>query len=282
MSGLRFAAKEEKTVPQEEPRNTLRYHILRYTPNLVRDEWVNIGVLLEEVSGGRRALRVIEETSEIARVRRLHPNADEELLRGLPEEFEARLREPAEAVRMYLERLGQTLSNTIQFSPQKAVFADDFDAELDRLYHDHVTPPHQVRAGSRVIESTRAWIKKRINDVLRRRRVPRLERNIRVEEFTQPGDPLRLDYGYHNGVRGYLQAVALGRDAYQSKVLAYTAERIRVRLPECEFTAITEAEPAPENHRQQFIARLFSDQRIAIVPLNRIEGFAEELRLRLQ
>src|SRR5208282_5911170 len=180
----------------DEPRNMLRFRILRYTPNLVRDEWVNIGVLLEEVDGGRRALRVIEETSEIARVRRLHPNADEELLRGLPGEFEARLREPEEAVRAYLEKLGQTLSNTVQLSPQKAVFAKDFDAELDRLYHDHVAPPPNVRVGSRVIESTRAWIKKRINDVLVRRRVPRLERNIPVEEFTQPGDTLRLDYGY--------------------------------------------------------------------------------------
>src|SRR5271156_1052928 len=99
MSGLRFA-REEDIVPQEEP-FTLRYHILRYTPNLVRDEWVNIGVLLEEVDGGRRALRVIEETSEIARVRRLHPNADEELLRGLPGEFQARLGDSEQSARAY-------------------------------------------------------------------------------------------------------------------------------------------------------------------------------------
>ena len=39
----------------EETRNTLRYRLLRYTPNLIRDEWVNIGVLLEEANGTRRA-----------------------------------------------------------------------------------------------------------------------------------------------------------------------------------------------------------------------------------
>ena len=116
----------------EEPPNTLRYHILRYTPNLVRDEWVNIGVLLEEVGGGRRALRMIEETSEIARVRRLHPNADEELLRALPMEFQARLKDAEESVRAYLAKLGETLSNAIQLSPQKALLARDFEAELDR------------------------------------------------------------------------------------------------------------------------------------------------------
>src|SRR5271157_3826942 len=95
----------------EEQRNTLRYRVLRYTPNLIRDEWVNIGVLLEEVNGSRRAARLVEEASEIARVRRLHPGADENLLRALPAEFDARLRAPEDDVRVYLEKLGQTLSN---------------------------------------------------------------------------------------------------------------------------------------------------------------------------
>ena len=269
---------------------TLRYRVLRYTPNLVRDEWVNIGVLLEEVpeppgSGNparpRRALRVIEEPSEIARVRRLHPGADEELLRALPAEFDARLRTPDDEVAVYLEKLGQTLSNVLQFSPQKALLAGDFDAEMDRLFRDHVAPPAWARGG--IVENTRAWIRARLNDVFRRHRIlSHLERSIRVEEFTHPGDPLRLDYACrYNGTRGYLHAVALGRDPAQAKVLAYTAERIRLRTAHSEFTAITEVEPSRDNPRHQFVARLFEDQGIAIVPLSRIEKFAEGLRPRL-
>jgi len=264
----------------EEKQTTFRYQILRYSPNLIRDEWVNIGVLLEDPGGRRRAMRLIEEPAEFARVRRLHANADEEVLRGLPTELEAGLRGPEEAVRSYIEKLGQTLSNVIQLGPEKAVEAGDFDAELDRLYHAQVAPPARARGG--LMESTRAWIKARFNDVLRRRRVPRLERSIRVEEFTQAGDPMRLDYGYRNGKRGFLHAVALGRDAWQAKVLAYTAERIRARVANCEFIAITETEPLRENLRHQFIAKLLAEQEISIVPLNRIEKFAEELRARLQ
>ena len=50
------------------------------------------------------------------------------------------------------------------------------------------------------------------------------EHRVPVEEFTHPGDPLKLDYGYrYNGTRGYLHAIALDRDVSQSKVLAYTA-----------------------------------------------------------
>jgi hypothetical protein len=271
----------------EEPKNTYQYRVLRYMPDLVRDEWINIGILIEQPDerGGdktsrRRAIRVVEEQSEMARVKRLHPNADEGLLRALPGEFDARLRgTPGEAA-AHIEKLDQTLSNVLQFSPQRALLADDFDAELDRLYRVLVAPPARSRVG--IAESTRAWIKERINDVFRRRRVPKLERNIRVEQFTEPGDPLKLDYGYQNGVRGYLHAVALGRDPAQPKILAYTARRVRARVPGCEFTAITESEPATDNAMQQFVARLFADEKITMISLPRIEKFAEDLRLRLQ
>jgi len=270
----------------EEPKNAYAYRILRYTPNLIRDEWVNIGVLLEQGGGGfhgspsKRAVKIIEEPSEFARVRRLHPHADEGLLRALPGEFDTRLRDSTGGAATYLEKLSETLSNVLQFGPPRALLADDFDTELDRLYRAHVALPRRMRAG--VLESTRAWIKERINDVFLRRRVPKLERNIRVEEFTEPGDPLKLDYGYRNGARGFLHALPLGRDVSQFKTLAYTAHRIRQRLPQCEFTAITEDEPMDNNRRHRFVKQLFADESIAIIPVSRIDTFAENLRLRLQ
>src|ERR1700692_768874 len=69
---------------------TLAYRVLRYTPNLVRDEWVNIGVLVFDPESGERRMRLIEEPQEYARVRRLHPRADEELLRALRDDLENR------------------------------------------------------------------------------------------------------------------------------------------------------------------------------------------------
>ncbi|HXX20072.1 MAG TPA: DUF3037 domain-containing protein [Candidatus Acidoferrum sp.] len=266
----------------EELANTLRYRVLRYTPNLVRDEWINIGVLLEEVNGPRRAARLMEEPSEIARVRRLHPGADENLLRALPAEIDNRLGAPDAEARRYFEKLEDTLSNAVQLSPARAVLSEDFDAEMDRLYRDHVAPPAAARGG--IIENTRAWIRGRLNDIFRRHRIlDKLERGVHVEEFTQPGDPMRLDYAYrYNGTRGFLHTLALARDPSQAKVLAYTAARIRARAANSEFTVITEVEPAAENPRHQFVSRLLGDQRIAILPLNRVEGFAEALRPRLQ
>lgn len=265
---------------QEQDR-TLRYQILRYTPNLVRDEWVNIGVLLEDAGGARRALRLIEESSEIARVRRLHPNADEDLLRALPGEFQAGLAGPEEEARIYLAKLADTLSNAIQLSPQKALLGADFDAELDRLYREHVAPPPRARGG--LAENARNWLRGKLRDVFRRHHIlPKVRENVRVEEFTHPGDTFKFDYGYRNGVEGYVQSVLLARDTLQSKALTYTAGHIRRRLPAVEFTAITDTEPVPGNLRHEFLVRLFDEQHIRIVPMSGVEKFAEDLRLRLQ
>jgi hypothetical protein len=265
----------------EETGNTLRYRVLRYTPNLIRDEWVNIGVLLEETAPAapRRAARFVEEDAELARLRRLHPGMDEDLLRALPSEFDARLREPEAA--LHLDKLDQTLSNVLQFSPYRAVLAEDFDAELDRLFRIYIARPAARRAG--VLEGTREWIRARLRDVFYRHGIlGKMQKGVRVEEFAQPDDPMRIDYGYRfNGTRGFVQPIALGRDPSRAKVFAYTAEQIRHQVAKAEFTAITEVEPAPENRRHQLIARLLQAQDISIVPLNRIEKFAAELRSRI-
>jgi hypothetical protein len=263
----------------DEPTSTFRYRILRYTPNLVRDEWVNVGVLLEETRGSRHAMRLIEEPRELARVRRLHPDADEDLLRSLPFEFEARMRGTDREIATYLEKLEQNLSNALQFSAQKALLADNFDQELDRLYRDHVTPPSRRAGGS--LQSTRDWMREKLSDVFRRNRIlGKLEQRVRIEGFTQPGDPMRLDYGYQNGVRGFIHSVSL-RDIPQAKVLAYTAGCIHARDPQAQITAITEIEPAGDNPRHQFVEKLFAERKIRIVPMNRVESFAEKLRLQL-
>src|SRR5712692_4430281 len=64
------------------PEENLRpcaYHVVRYQPNLVRDEWVNIGVLLLDPATGRVRQRWLEEPADFARLRRLHPAPHDQL-----------------------------------------------------------------------------------------------------------------------------------------------------------------------------------------------------------
>ena len=103
---------------------------------------------------------------------------------------------------------------------------------------------------------------------------------MRVEEFTYPGDPMRMDYSYRrNGTRGFVQALALGRDPGQAKVLAFTADAIRAKLPKTEFLAVTEVEPRPqENARHRFVTGLLAEREIPVVPLGRLAEWAHRLR----
>jgi hypothetical protein len=255
------------------------YHVIRYMPNLVRDEWVNIGVLLFDPASGRMLRRLVEEPAEMARVRRLHPAADEALLRGLPEELDAQMSAPGRTPAEHLERLEATLSNAVQFSPRKGLLAEDFEAELDRLYRDHVEPPRYRREADDL--STRNAIRTRANQVFRSAGIwPRLERRVNVAEFTFDGDPMRVDYAYRrNGTRGFVQALALGRDPGQAKVLAFTAEAIRAKIPKTDFLAVTEIEPRPkENPRHRFVTGLLEERGVAVVPLARLMEWAQKMR----
>jgi DUF3037 family protein len=253
------------------------YVILRYTPNLVRNEWVNIGVLLFDPASGERRLRLIEDQEEFARVRRLHPAADESLLRGLRDDLEDRLRDARHTAvggdwQKLLAKWEDTLSNALQLAPQKGVFAEDLDAELERLYADHVAPQ---RAASRVgAAGSRAFVRNYCAQVWKLANLwGRLEKAVPVSEFTFPGDPMRIDYGYRrNGTRGFVQTLSVSRAPADCKLFAYTAARMAARAPfATEFAAVTDVPLVAGNERHAFVRETLRDAGIEPVPM---EGFA--------
>ena len=260
--------------------NPFAYHIIRYIPNLIRDEWVNIGVVLHDPAAGKFRVRLIEEEAEYTRVRRLHPAANESLLRGIAPLLEDSLGAHSGDLAEWIAKLDRTLSNAVQFSPQTGLLAEDLDAELDRLYASHVAPPHP-RASVPGAAETRSGIRSGANQVFRIAGLwPKLERSVRVDQFTYSGDPLRLDYSYRrNGTQGFIHSLALTRDPAQAKVLAYTADAIRGRFEKTEFMAITEVEPHPEgNDRHKFVTGLFEKEKIQIVPLSKLPAWAHQMR----
>jgi hypothetical protein len=261
------------------------YRVLRYTPDLVRDEWVNIGVLVFDPETGERRLRMIEEPEEYARVRRLHRHADQELLRALRDDLENRF---ATATQLFagngagaensradwLKLLGkwdETLSNALQLAPQKGVLAKDLDAETERLYDDHVAVArHPGRVGA---PGSRGVIRSYCAQVLKQARLwERMEKGVRAEEFTFAGDPMRLDYAYRrNGTRGFVQSLSVTRAPADAKLLAYTVERIRNKVNSSEFTAVTDVPVIADNERHRFVADTLRDVGVESVPM---EGFA--------
>jgi hypothetical protein len=263
------------------PEETLQpcaYHVVRYQPNLLRDEWVNIGVLLFDPSAGRVRQRWLEEAADLTRLRRMHPAADEELLLRLPAEFEQQFAGREMDAAAILEKFDQTLSNAVQLSPRKGLLARDPDAELERVFREQVEPVRETRRGPLEIR-TRSDLRAQAADYFRSEKILRLmERGVRVAEFTYPGDPMRIDFSYRrNGTRGFVHSVALGRDPGQAKLLAFTADAIRGRVEHAEFLAVTEREPARGNVRDQFVAGVLADNEIRVVPLPALRKWAHDV-----
>lgn len=248
------------------------YHVVRYQPNLVRDEWVNIGVLLlipgDGSTPGRVRQRWLDEAADLARLRRLHPSVDEELLLRLPAAFEREFAGREMDAELIVEKFDRTLSNAVQLSPRRGLFSHDPNAELDRVFLEQVEPVREARRAPAEIRS-RGDVRYKAAEVFHSAKILRfMQRGVRVSEYTAPGDPMRIDFVYRrNGTRGFVQSLALGRDPGQAKLLAYTAEAIRERVPHSEFVAVTEREPARANARDEFVVDVLKDTGVRVLPL---------------
>jgi hypothetical protein len=266
------------------PEQALAYHILRYVPDLIRDEWVNIGVLVFNPETGERRLRLIEDQDEYNRVRRLHPWADEALLRALRDNLENRLESGIHSGaeipwQNVLDKWQETLSNALQIAPQKGVLADDLDAELDRLYVDHVAVPRRsTRAG---LPGGRAAIRSYCAQVFRQARIwDRMKKSVRVAEFTFPGDPSRVDYSYQrNGTRGFVHTLSVTRAPQDAKSLSYNVKHIAEKARyHTEFTAVTDVALSPDNDRHRFVRDTLREVGVEPVPMEGLAVWVAKLR----
>ncbi len=199
------------------------------------------------------------------------------MLRALRDDLEDRLDPqtddgPAISLQKILKKCDETLSNTLQIAPQKGVLADDLDAELERLYSDHVAVP---RPHSRVGQpGSRATIRAYCAQVFKQARIwDRIEKSVRVAEFTFPGDPSRLDYSYHrNGTRGFVHTLSVTRAPQDAKSLSYNVRHIAEKARyHTEFTAVTDVALSRDNDRQRFVIDTLREVGIEPVPT---EGLA--------
>ncbi len=258
-----------------------QFFLLRYTPNLIRDESVNIGVFFYNPAERELQVRL---TDKFRRVKRLHPWADVELLAGLESDFAAQIESHVADLGAYVTKLQETLSDTLQVTEPKGVLTKDPVAEFDRLFDTYVREPRYPGRAAAALEGGRAWIRSRMVPVFRRLGIlSKLQPRVSVEEFTYRGDRFRLDYGYRrDGTRGFLHALSLAADPAQAKILVYTMERIRTKLPSSEMTAISDTEVSAEVEAHQFISRILAEQEIRLIPVARLDEWAETLRKTIQ
>ena len=227
-------------------RKQCEFLLIRYVPDAVKNEFVNIGVLLREAAGiGAGQAPVLRFTRDWARVRCVDPDADTEMLEALEEELRGRLLAGTEGgMKPVLDMIEDSFSNMLQITEPKGCLAESMIAEMESLMRVYVEP--RKRESTRR-QSGRAKIQTALRRGFEQAGVWELMRKrIAAATYTRPGDPLRIDCGYRpNGVIRMFHAVSLEGETELAKVLAFsmTAMRegvARVEGATLELTAVVE------------------------------------------
>jgi Protein of unknown function (DUF3037) len=273
-------------------RKQCEFQLIRYVPDSVKNEFVNIGVVLRANGpGGESTVRF---TRDWSRVRCLDPDADTAMLEALEIEVARRIAAGDGDGKPVLDLLEDSLSNAVQITQAKAFLADSFIAGLEQLVSLYVDTAKRERSSRR---SGRATIHSAMRAQFERAGVWTLMRKqIAVSNYTKPGDPLRIDCGYRpNGMVRMFQAIALEGDSEAAKVLAFSAQGIaegvaRVEKALLELTAIVEPmrkfpgeEPDEDRIAQyRFAVETMEERQIRVLTTTDLPRIAETARRELR
>jgi hypothetical protein len=259
----------------------LEFMLVRYVPDAIKDEFVNIGVVL--LDNGNAEVRF---TRDWRRVRCLDPAADIEMLEALEADLRQQLTRGVVDRQTLLTKLQDYLSNGLQFTAPKGCLTQDPAQELQTLAQMYLE--RRVWRGSPTREG-RALIVARMRDAFEQAGVWALmKKKIAAAQYTHKGDPLKIDCGYRpDGVIKMFHAVSLDNDVDAAKVLAFTYPDIRdgiarVEKAKSELTAIIEPDLDRSDEAILFALATLERSAIAVATTSELPRLAEAARQELR
>jgi hypothetical protein len=200
-----------------------RFFLLRYVPDAVKNEFINIGLVLLPESGEPE----LRFTRDWDRVRCLDPQADSEILEALEDDLRQQLRSGNADRDAVLRRMQDSFSNALQPTPLQACLAESPAKEADILAKMYL---ERQRARVQREVSNRQAIRNRMQQAFESAGVwPVMNKNIAAGKYTRPGDPLRLDCGYQVTGTSHVKlfhALSLETDPNSAKLLGFSYPRI--------------------------------------------------------
>lgn len=262
-------------------RQQCKFFLLRYVPDAVKNEFVNVGlVLLAENSSPE-----VRFTKDWSRVQCLDSQADLALLQSLEADLCDHLRTADDRSSM-LKRIQDSFSNTIQPSEAKACLAESPSKEADTLARLYLERPR--RHGARGLSSRQMMLRTMQDEFERAGVWDLLGKEIKAAQYTRSGDPLKIDFGYSpNGTVKLCHAVALSSDVNTAKVLAYTFPQLaqgilRAEKKNTELTAVVEDDLNRADEAVNFAWDVMEQQKIRVMPLAGMRHYAETAAREMQ
>ncbi len=278
------------------------FFLVRYVPDVVKGEFVNIGVVLREAADAGVPVETrVRFTRDWSRVRCMDAGADLGLLEDLEQEIAQRLKSgpSVQEPKSVLAVLEDTLSNSVQLTGSRASLAENLTTELEQLMRLYVEPMQQPgRTGKVQRRAGRTAIYAAMRTEFERAQVWALmNKRLAAERYTRKGDPLRLDCGYRKvagsepAVRIF-QAVSLEGDLEMARVLAFTAPQLREGVARIEgvtleLTAVVEplraitGDEAESEARYRFGVETMEQREIRVVTINDLARVAATARYEL-
>lgn len=260
------------------------YFLVRYVPDLVRDEFLNIGLFLH----------IPEEefldclfTDDFRLVKRFHPQADTRFLRELQPYFEQQIKEHERDLAGFLREMRETYSNLIQVSELRTCLMTDPQAEMQQLFARYVG----ARRSRPPALDTRMRIKQQLTEAFRQHSVLDLksfERRVPAEQWTAKGDPFCFDFGYRsvhaagksNGRVKLVHALSLLRDNELVKALRWTFDKVLEKEP-AGLTVVHEHLATPPEALIRSSLTILENEFIQLLPVSRAEEYARSIHQEL-
>jgi len=262
----------------------LEFFLLRYMPDAVKGEFVNIGLVMIEASTDGGGFADVRFTKDWRRVLCLDPQADIEMLQAVERDLRRQVAETRNCELM-MQRLDDSLSNLIQLSASKGCLTADPAAEIEKMAGMYLEAM-RVR-GARAV-SGRQMILAEMREAWEQAGVWKfLQRDLAVAPYTHPGDPFAFDFGYRVGGEIKLfQAVSMkaGVDAAVTlaarypKIAPAMTQKIEVAPM---LTAVVEAELDRSRTEVGFALAMMEESRIRVAATTEMAEIAETARREL-
>jgi hypothetical protein len=263
--------------------------LLRYVPNVVRGEFVNIGLLLFEPQADGFGFADLRMTSDWRRATCLDRQIDIEVLQALEADLRSRLQHP-EDVGSLLHKLEDSFANLIQISPRQPCLAAEPTQELETLCSLYLEEPRlEALPAANRKKGERAVILAQIKDAFTRAGIWGLiGTQIPAAKYTeQKGDPLVFDFGYEvQGELRFFQSVPLRASINQALILANCFPRFAKRMEEkiqqnAQLTAVVADDLDRKLPGIEFALDAFSENKVQVATTSDMPSIAERARLDL-
>lgn len=277
----------------------VEYFLLRYVPSVIREEFVNIGLVMTESEGDGGGFAGMHFTKDWRRTRRLDPQFDIEILESLGRELSERIGDVQQRA-LVLHQMMDSYSNLIQLSPVKSCFTEEPERELRDLARQLVEMPKIIPWAEKEEQSQdpaletakrtgRRFIYSGISQAFRSAGVwEMLMKDVPAATYTNAEDDFTFDFGYAvGGAIKIFHAVSLGDPGHETQMFPLRVAKVAPRMAALrqavpQFTAVVENTYDVDDKAVRAVLAFMQDEAIRVAPLREMAEVAQVARLELK